>query len=570
MSKKQVKHSDRAKASSMSKKQVKHSDRGKARWLAFYLVGVVILGFRFPFNTAGLNAYVFSTYLYSMIYYSIYNQNRISQIKRNYWFLIIPVWLISILPYQALKIDKYLYYGNRQRFYPLSENMREEYNLQLQTSLLDANFPGKKLLYVLLLILIVLIIIKSGKEFRIRFGIVSILTLVVSFRNSSFASPYSWVPSFEKTLAEKYFWVSTHFSDGSGAVNADEEFHSSLTQFFQNGDLVHSLILRRPLEYYLTAQFSFFCNAYYVWILINFLVVVLSALALNQLLTKYGVSAFTSNFTSALFVLSPMLLSTIGQSSSYTLAFVLPLLLIRYLVWLSENQISEGNITMQFASVIGMSLLVYDTLPWILAICLGIYALKLFKTKTILAGCALGIIAFMSVRIVIIPILKIPMELGSEKFIAESTKTILQQIYSLDLVMINEKLITAMGTYVQTLARQVYGFSFVSLLLLGIFYYKSVKNAPEIRVWAGALLFGSLLVHLFFTLGGVGINSIPRISGPGFSAFYLLFGLVFDAAFRKNRKLSILYAIFFITTNLLLDSRILDGWWLTFLRMVNG
>lgn len=374
-------------------------------------LGWVLLLGRFDLSgKLGTNAYWLNAFMFSILLLSImsYPQINVSRPKTRLFLILFTT--VFTFPYHFFGIQTF--YSSHPRTYPVSRETSEQLVLSLMEDLTPSNFPYKSLLYAILF-LSLLIFRKLLKEV---FFFASI-TLLLTWRYTSFSSPYSWVPSMERKSSENYTYVVSQFSDGSGFVNADDPVHYGVTALFQGFDGSAALI-RRPLSNYLISNFSYITNQYYAWVALNFVFWVVMLVALNQFALFCNFGPYSRFYLLGIFSLSPLLLSYFGQSSAYFMGIIT--CTISFLILFihhARNSISRKDsvfVTLLFT----LTLLTYDSSPWLLALVICI--ILIFGRKLVLIylkGLFFSHLLYIGFRYILVPLLGLNVDQGNEQIL---------------------------------------------------------------------------------------------------------------------------------------------------------
>ena len=256
-------------------------------WVLLLGAGVLMIYGRFDWGAAtyqnSKTAFLLSSYLFVLTVPTVYFVSR--ALGRNERFarcLAGAVYVIFSLPYRWLNIDGLFFYATRPYFYTV-----EQSGVWPRTEFLPGglehlpDFPHERLLFASLVVLglvSVLIFWRRGdresrwhrREMIVLLVVALLAVLVQTLLHTSMRSPYTYVPHYEQPAEANYWHVSYMFPGGKGAVNADQHVHSAIEQYFHGIDRTGSnMIFRRPYAGYVTAQFSYFVNAYYIYVLIN-------------------------------------------------------------------------------------------------------------------------------------------------------------------------------------------------------------------------------------------------------------------------------------------------------------
>ena len=275
--------------------------------------------------------------------------------------------IIFTLPWKILDFLNLNYYRDQPRQHVIPEDVKKNLTENIANSIKVSNFDHKLFLYFLITIAVLFLVIHQRKVVTAYVA----AALVVSWNFTSYASPYSWVPSFERPINLGYLYGVSHFASGSGVVNADEPAHSGTTFILQGYDGSAALI-RRPLSNYFVSQFSYFTNQYYVWIFMNFVVWVAVIYAVNYSCQKAKLMPISRSFTLLLFATSPLLLSYFGQSSAYFFGISATIIVTGLIYKIQEMNFSKNSSIALSGLILGCYLLVYDGLPWIVGILIGL------------------------------------------------------------------------------------------------------------------------------------------------------------------------------------------------------
>ena len=546
-----------------------------SRKLVYFYFGCVfaLVGRYFPTENfeQGIRGLLLSFSCFTLIYslgFIFLDQIKASKILKS---ILVGVSIIFVFPYKLLMLDQFYFYKNRPLYYPPSEEQKATLFSDLMKGQVDSEIPHKLLLFLLIFISVGVLTYFSRVFNRVSAFLWSIGISLQAWFNIGYASPHSWVPTYEKPLEEKFFWISNHFMNGMGVVNADEEFHGAITQLFQTGHLSHSLLIQRSFTYYIVSQFSYFISPFFVWILFNAIVWAISGILFNKLLLNLNFSQVTARSTTFLLLFNPYAVSVVGQSSGYMLSIFAPIWFLSLSLMVLKIPISQRRLTGFLAVIGGMMLIVYNQFPWFLACIISLILLQKISHTIGLRVILSSFGFYLAYNFVVTSILRIGIEPGLNKLMIEPLKVISEIVTSGDLKKIEYGLIYGLEKFVSSNAKVVYPHYFLVILILFFILSRFAKPAiSQTLSIVGVFLSAGLALCVYFSIGGGWLQNVPRTLAPGMIASFLLFAYVHSITVRLAPRTTFGITLLLAIPSLLLNIRAIPGWEGIFYQIVNG
>jgi hypothetical protein len=273
-------------------------------------------------------------------------------------------WVTAVVPYRWLHLDRFYYdlenilWVANPSDYTKDFVTRPDWFPQAFQNLPAIPYEGPIFLVLLLLGAGLTVFLYRRYEARKKFVILAFTSYAVillqTWMHLSLRSPYlyytRWVPSFDN-----HFFRLFMFPDGKGAVNNDVHVFRSLELLFMGKPYPWDLLFRRSVYFYISSQFSYFFNLYYVSLILN-VVLWAAAVVCGYLFTRMywpeRVALLTAGF--------------IATGSGFIMFVAQPM------VYLFERIVIAGPLTVKklalFGAFLGLASLNYDIFPFYLYI----------------------------------------------------------------------------------------------------------------------------------------------------------------------------------------------------------
>jgi hypothetical protein len=465
--------------------------------------------------------------------------------------------------------------GRTVGYFPINNNQSSKLVSDLISGNLSAGFPNKNLLFFLISILLFAVLFFLYKTQRLRdireiflASICSLAILLSTWKNTSWASPYSWVPSLERPKSEEYTYVVSHFSNGQGLVNADEFVNSSMVNLFNGYAYENLMLIRRPIAYYFVSQLSSLLNPYYLWISLNLITWLLAVFATYFLLRVIGFGFVPRAAASVLVSVFPLSAAYVGQSTPYFLSTLLCVFVTFSFVFF-QRHLEVKTITPLILLCV-MASLIYDVYFWIAFLSLAAIKLKLIgkldALKLILvsgsAPFAYGYF-FSKVTSSVIPD-------ANQSQIGNALSGLIDTLKKGDLEVFQSEIIDTFSNSLFTVLSLLTPIVTALLVLLSIYHFWRGHALNEFsREWLFYVGIGFLIFQTIFALSNHReIGTIPRLN-----SFILIFFVILVSELNsRNLSFSLvsLITVSILIYQLLLNLRLVPGWQITIFNLVAG
>lgn len=514
-------------------------------WFIIMAIGSFFLFGRYNWAVGreqfSIKSYSSSLYFFLIITpLSYYLVLVLSNKKRLAFGVSIVVFIIGCLPYEWLGLAnlRYItksYHWNTPGIPPPQLNWLPE-------ALSQVDFPGEKKLFVAALALFTIIaflfaFFAQGWNWnlkRIQPTLKRIVPLVLVFLailtqtwlHSSMRSPYNYLTNFDKPKSANNWYHSYLFDNEQGAVSDDLFVFITLDEYFA-GDAkpVQTMLIRRSFVHYISAQFSYFINIFYVFLILNSLFWFSAVIAAYYYFKKVLGNSTVALYVAALVNCGTGFIFFSAQPMSYLAAYAI-IIIILYLTeyLLVREEVGLIHI-ITFGATLGLCACIYDIFPiYPMLILYGFF--RHIKFWKILLGLILSAIIYYGFIYLQFNILGLVETDINSKFVTGSLDNAIKLITDFQLGKFYFLSIGLFKTYIQNL-----GFAFLLLglvvALIGLFVTSSKKE----RILLGLLFLPSFLLNMILYYGGMvwgGIlfAEIPRYTYIAYPAIYLAIALV--------------------------------------------
>jgi hypothetical protein len=461
------------------------------------------------------------------------------------------------------------------RSFPSNESQSKKLVSELVTGDLSSNFPHKNLVFILFLGLISFSLLWFHRSHRITdvreiilATLCSLLILLSTWKNTSWASPYSWVPSLEKNKSENYTYVVSHFSNGEGLVNADEFVNSSMLNLFNGDPFENIMLLRRPFNYYLISHLSTFVNPLYLWTTFNLAIWVLGALSTYFLLKILGFGFTARAFSTAFVAVFPLSAAYVGQSAPYLTSTFIPVFITFFFVFFTKQR-SMGSISPLILLCIAISL-TYDAYFAIFVISLAALRSTELKKSDVSKVIVISFVTPFAYSFYFTRLTDVQIPNANQSPIFSVIKAVFEFLKqpNVEIFQTNILASSANSLFVLLSLLTPLIFFFYASVSIYLFYIDRRFQNFSRELIAFALI-GFFVFQSMFTLANQRhIGTIPRVNSLLFIVLILLL-----AEFNKVKHFSL--PIFLLSTVVifylfLLNLRMVPGWRLIIFNLVEG
>ena len=557
---------------SVDKKNSKSHINSRFTLFPIFLFPALLL-IRFPIGEAAMNqAYVASLPLglLTLLLYRSVAPYLIHQKKAFYSIYIILLVFISF-PFRFFAVEV----PGKQDYHPINKTESSQLVSELIDGNLSNSFPHKNLLFISLasfLVASLLYLRRLGKLLDLRevvlAAICSLAIFLITWKNTSWGSPYSWVPTLERAKADEYTYVVSHFSNGQGLVNADEFVNTSMLNLFNANAYENLMLIRRPIAYYFVSQLSGVLNPYYIWISFNLISWILAAASTYFLLKMIGFEFLSRAAATLLVSVFPLSAAYVGQTAPYFLNTLLSIFITFFFVLFQRYLRNKSVIPLILFCV--MASLIYDVYFWIFFLSIAAVRLRFIKKLDALmlvtaCGSAPFLYSLFFSRLTATPI---PDTNSSQ--IGNAISGVITILTNLDLQVLQSELIETFSNslfVVLSLLTPLIA-SFFVLISMYLFWQNHTFREFS-REWLIFIGFGFFIFQTIFAISNHReIGTIPRVN-----SFILVFFVILLSELNSRTRVfsptSILaFAVSFYL--LLLDLRLVPGWTVTMFNLVQG
>jgi hypothetical protein len=368
-------------------------------WLAVLSAGGVILTGRYDWDAEPLlsrTAYFCSAYYFlivtPVIYYLVYTLSG----RRGAAAAITAAWwVVATLPYAWLGLDRF-YYPLEALGYTDKMISPKNYDWFPQAFHSFHAIPNEAAIFAGLALLgagLAFFCYRRYPQSR-RMTLLGLLAyaaiLLQTWMHLSLRSPYLYYTSYFGK--EESWYIRYMFSGKMGGVNADLNAFRVLELLFMGKPHDQIMLFRRSFYFYLSSQFSYFVNLYYVGLLFNIALWTAATFCGYAFTRKYWperVALLTAGFIAT----GPGFIMFVAQPMSYLAQYAI----IIITVYLFERLVVEGRShagkMVLFAATLGLAAMVYDLFPFYLFIA-GYGLLQKVNWKALLGIFSLSLVIY--------------------------------------------------------------------------------------------------------------------------------------------------------------------------------
>jgi hypothetical protein len=345
-------------------------------WFAVLAFGLLLLSGRYEWSADPTHArigYFCSAYFFLIftpaLYYlcvSLFGRTRLA-------LAVVSIWcLVATLPYRWLGLDRF--------YYPLEEIIADPGFLasseafQHQPQWFPQAFqhlpaiPHEALLFFLLLAAGIATASLLYKQHAIQrkyliLGLAAyVLILFQTWMHLSLRSPYLYYTRWDPDFSNQFF-ISFLFPNAKGAVNRDWSVFRSLELIFMGKAYPYYMLFRRSLYFYISSQFSYFINLYYVSVVFNVVLWAASMLC-GYLFTRAHWSERTALLTAGFIATSNGFIMFVAQPMNYLAGYAFIIILVYLFDRLVVQAGAPRASVVLFGALLGLASLNYDLFPF--------------------------------------------------------------------------------------------------------------------------------------------------------------------------------------------------------------
>ncbi len=351
---------------------------------------------------------------------------------------------------------------------------------------------------------------------------VAIVLLVVAetWLHLSLHSPYTYYNHFSQPASSNFWYHVLLFPNGTGAVNGDYFVFRALENVFLGAPrALNGMLIRRPFPFYLSAQFSYFVNTYYVMIAMNVVCWLSAVLAIWDYVA--GHFDEETGVMAALFTATaPGFIAFAAQPQTYLWGYAGAAIIIwaHWKICCKPNS-SIGDYLL-FGGILALAFLTYDLFPFAIYL-IGYEILFRRSFRNIAIATEMGIAVYVAFGVLTRSMPSIVPDAANTKYIGDSIHHALALITTFPLSRTGYPVFAG---FLAGYAHQLSGalFAFVPLLAMaGLLFLKDHK---EIHL-AGLLALPSLITFAILYAGQTLLATLPRLVFTAYPAIYLLCGI---------------------------------------------
>ncbi|MBD3308945.1 hypothetical protein GF339_21220 [candidate division KSB3 bacterium] len=378
----------------------------------------------------------------------------------------------------------------------------------------------------------------SDSKQKVYFFLLFLIILGQTWLHLSLRSPNTYVPHFEKPLEKNYWYHVFLFSEGKGAVNADNFAHRELEEYFLGMPGTKTLMyVRRSLMYYLSSQFIYFFNPYYLFLIFNILLWYITILCSFSYAKKWF-GKETAFFLGFLIATGTGFIYMVAQPFYYLAAYaIIAIIIWVYDVWIDRVKHDGGSwrFTVLLGVFLGLCSLIYDIFPFYVFI-VGYGLLRKVKLWTIMASLVIAggvYYGFLSLQT---DILRMDINQSNIQFLTQSKDHILFLIKHPGFNTIYDRMAGLMGLYVDHLSKVFFVLPVIAAVI-GLTFVEGLHA----RITCFLLILPSVMALAFFYFGNTEIVYImPRFTYIVYPAIFILASLLFGRLWLTSKAAKIL------------------------------
>ncbi len=346
-------------------------------WVGYLALGLALLPGRFEWssrtrsaNWRGFDCSAFFLCILIPLISGILGRTNVRASARN--LIVGGTTLVFSLPYHWLRLDTLYYHRNRPRWVDWKSLPQAPKLVWFPEAFRGpAQIPYEFVFFGLL----TLAFVTSGwlylrarraagrtvpRSTAIYGAAVVLLVVIESWMHLSMRSPYTYICHYERPASANYWYQSLLFSNGQGAVNADYFVFRALEEvFIGTPGEINGMLIRRPFPFYISAQFSYFVNPYYVMLFLNITMWVLAVLAIHQYVSAHF-GPDIADIAALLTASGPGFIMYVAQPQSYLWGYCA----MAIIVWAHWRICGSRDANLAdyalFGGIFSLALLTYD------------------------------------------------------------------------------------------------------------------------------------------------------------------------------------------------------------------
>ena len=509
-------------------------------WLGIFSAALLLLSGRYDWSADAveysLKGYLSSAYLLVLTLPATYYLLRYFRVSQAWSCLATATGAVILsLPYRWLSLHQLFYNRNRVAFWPRnivpalpwSSNWFPQNLHHLRSS------PREGLIFLLLTLLGGCVALacwrcreKSGPVAQSRKNIgfwlaIYLLILFQTWLHLGTRSPYLYITAYEQPPAVNNMYTLYLSPEGLHPVNGDYPVFRELEEYFWGRPQpINGMLIRRSYESYLSSQFSYFINPYYVYLGFNVLFWFAACFCAYLFAAPTWGTLVAAIFT--LFVAaSPGFIMYAGQPMSYTAGYACVMILL----YLYERMLGGAAMPLissclLYGLILGLGSMVYDMFPLYLVLLLYSWHCGRLNTRHFMS-LAFAIAIFLVFVLIQQKVLGLTVSEANSKYLTNSFQTLWALMASGNIMQLLNLICGALGNFVDNMLHAF--FVLPALMALASMFCRS----DPLKVNRAILLgFGALAVSGFFYLGQAApLTYMPRFVFIAYPCVYLLAAL---------------------------------------------
>ncbi len=521
---------------------------------ALFFFGICSIFVR-PLNSSNPESY-FRLVLLNLFFYLIVSSLLIPvflhhRTSKIYIYFFTLTTLLLTFPYGLLGMSDSFYYQNRDSYHiiPMSEQLiLANYFL---SNILPSEFPGKLVVFAIFVCITVASLITLSKWRHWELHLIWLITLITTWRSTSYASPISWSSSRELPVESHRVYLRSHWENGAGAVSADQPVWSELTNLFQFGTIENTSVIRRPFTNYLVANLGFFSNSYSVWIFVNLTLWTLAAYCCMYVINYLGYSRGAQLSGGLIIATAPVFKTFVGQSSAYLSSFAATWILSAVVLYLKKTLPSTASLFVSLTAAFSLAFLTWDLYLWIPMYLAFFMKVGVFNFRRGILIMLCGFSIFLFYRFVFIPAIGIKVASENESILLDTVSLAGVNLLNANFEFLDQMIRKSAMDFTSVTYIVVTPFV-LALLIVTILLGKEILKAEGFsKFYFIAFLYPLLLISFFSIAGNSAVNILPYRFSILLFPIVLLLAQMIDQIPRKYRFayfifLGILFTLMFL------------------------
>ncbi len=286
------------------------------------------------------------------------------------------------------------------------------------------------------------------------------------------------------------------------------------------------MLIRRPFPFYLSSQFTYFINAYYVMVSFNVLIWVCAVFAIRDFLSNHFDDT-TASIAALLTASGPGFIMYVAQPQTYLWGYCA----VALIIWAHWKICCKTDASLRdyifFGGILALGLLTYDLFTWLLY--LAGYEIVLRKRlRNIAISAALATGVYVAFGLLTSPMTSFVHDKANTKYIGESVTAAVTALRSNPLGLKTYILYSGLlPNYIWNLSNSVFVFPLMGAII-GLF---CLRSSIKLKL-VGLLFLPSLVGAAFLYLGQTYLSTLPRFSFTAYTAVYVLCAVALSTAAR--------------------------------------